>query len=154
MRRMWFRNHMVNPVVRVVLRSPAHRLLSAAVLLLTYTGRRSGRRYTIPVQYARHDGQVIIWPAQPDRKRWWRNLRQPAPVELRIAGRRLQGTARAVTDDPGEIAAALGLYLQRFPRAGAALGLQRGAAPPPAVLRRAAENTVIVRVDIDTDSRL
>jgi deazaflavin-dependent oxidoreductase (nitroreductase family) len=145
---MWFRNHLVNPVVRAVLRSPAHRLLSAAVLLLTYTGRRSGRRYTIPVQYARHDGRVVIWPAQPDRKRWWRNLRQPTPVELRIAGQQFQGTAQAITNDPAEIAADLGVYLQRFPRASSGLGLETSALPTPASLRSAAKQTVVVHVDL------
>jgi hypothetical protein len=49
------RNRVINPLVRVLLRSPAHRVMSRGVLLLTYTGRRSGRRYTLPVQYARAD---------------------------------------------------------------------------------------------------
>jgi hypothetical protein len=68
------------PVVRALLRSPAHRVMSRGVLLLTYTGRRSGRRYTLPVQYARADQSLILWPAHHDRKRWWRNLQPPAPV--------------------------------------------------------------------------
>ena len=51
--------HAPNPLVRAVLRSPAHRLLSGSVLLLTYTGRRSATRYTIPVQYHR-DGVTVL----------------------------------------------------------------------------------------------
>jgi hypothetical protein len=68
------RNRVINPLVRALLRSPAHRVMSRGVLLLTYTGRRSGRRYTLPVQYARTDQGLILWPAHHDRKRWWRNL--------------------------------------------------------------------------------
>ena len=54
-----FRAHVVNPVLRVLLRSPAHRLLSGSVLLLQYTGRRTGRRYGLPVMYASSGGEVI-----------------------------------------------------------------------------------------------
>ena len=41
-----------NSFVLAVLRSPAHRLLSGMAVELRYTGRRSGRRYVLPVQYA------------------------------------------------------------------------------------------------------
>jgi hypothetical protein len=40
------RNRVINPLVRALLRSPAHRVMSRGVLLLTC----SGRRYTLPVQ--------------------------------------------------------------------------------------------------------
>jgi hypothetical protein len=39
-------NRTANPVVRAVLSSPLHPLLSHALVLITVTGRRSGRRYT------------------------------------------------------------------------------------------------------------
>jgi hypothetical protein len=42
-----------NVFVRLLLRSPFHGWLSDNVLLLTYTGRKSGKRYTIPVAYGR-----------------------------------------------------------------------------------------------------
>jgi len=142
---VWFRNRVANPIVRLLLRSPLHPLLSGAVLLLTYTGRRSGRRYTIPVQYARTDRRVVIWPADHQRKRWWRNLSSPAPVELRIRGRTVHGTAQAVTDDHDAIQDTLTTYLQRFPRAARALALDSGS---PDTLR-GADRTVVVRVDLD-----
>ncbi|MEP6463283.1 MAG: hypothetical protein ABJC62_07695 [Frankiaceae bacterium] len=40
---------MINPVMRRVLSSPLHGLVSRHVLLLELTGRRTGRRYAIPV---------------------------------------------------------------------------------------------------------
>ena len=113
---MSVRNRVVNPLVRALLRSLAHRVMSRGVLL-TYTGRRSGRRYTLPVQYARADHGLILWPAHHDRKRWWRNLQPPAPVQLRVAGRELHGTAQVLVDDPAQIADALTIFLARFPSA-------------------------------------
>ena len=41
-------NRVVNPLVRGVLRSPAHRVLSGRLALLTVTGRRSGRTFRSP----------------------------------------------------------------------------------------------------------
>ena len=46
------RAHLVNPIVRAVLCSRAHRLLSGNLLLLDYTDRRTGHRYVLPVGYA------------------------------------------------------------------------------------------------------
>jgi hypothetical protein len=74
---MRFRNRLVNPVVRLLLRSPLHRLLSGSLVILSYQGRKSGRWYSLPCMYARDSQALYIVPAQPDRKLWWRNLHQP-----------------------------------------------------------------------------
>ncbi len=60
-----FLNCAVNPLVRAVLRSPAHRLLSGSLLLVTFLGRRSGQAYTIPVQYARMGETICIVAGTP-----------------------------------------------------------------------------------------
>jgi F420H(2)-dependent quinone reductase len=91
-------NRVVNPLVRGVLRSPAHGLLSGHLALLTVTGRRSGRTFTFPVGYHRDGDRVTIGVDWPERKRWWRNLRDAAPVEIWLAGVRRAGTARAHGD--------------------------------------------------------
>jgi deazaflavin-dependent oxidoreductase (nitroreductase family) len=95
-----------------LLRSPLHRLASGSLLLITYRGRRSGRRFTIPVMYAEREGTLTIFVGQPEQKRWWRNLRGGAEVEVRLRGRRLRGQAEVVEDS-----AAVETYLDRYPRA-------------------------------------
>jgi hypothetical protein len=95
-----------------LLRSPLHRLASGTLLLITYGGRHSGRRFTIPVMYAERDGALTIFVGDPERKRWWRNLRVGAEVRVRLRGRRLRGQAEVVEDG-----AALESYLDRYPRA-------------------------------------
>jgi hypothetical protein len=92
-------NRAVNPIVRALLRSPAHRLVSSHLALITVTGRRSGRTYTFPVGYHREGERVTIGVDWPERKRWWRNLRDEAPVELWLAGERRTGTAVAHGDE-------------------------------------------------------
>jgi deazaflavin-dependent oxidoreductase (nitroreductase family) len=99
-----------------LLRSPAHRLLSGSLLLISYRGRRSGRRFTIPVMYAERDGTLTVFVGHPERKTWWRNLRNGAEVEVRLHGDRLRGEAAVASD-----AATASTYLERYPRARAAI---------------------------------
>lgn len=138
-----------------VLRSPASGLLDRALLLLTVRGRLTGREYTFPVQYA-EDGAVLwVLPGQPATKTWWRNLREPARVGLRLRGRDLQGTARALVGarDPLLVEAGLRVYLQRFPRAARRLGADDGhGGVDPRRLHRVAADTVLVRV-VPADGR-
>jgi deazaflavin-dependent oxidoreductase (nitroreductase family) len=86
-----------NVVVKGLLRSPLHRIMSKGVLLITFQGRRSGKQYTTPASYLR-DGQVVYVFSNPDRK-WWRNLRGGVPVRVLIAGRAYSGTAEPVDRD-------------------------------------------------------
>ena len=92
-------NRAINPLVRLVLRSPAHGLLSGHLALLSVTGRRSGRTFTFPVGYDRDGDRVTIGVDWPERKRWWRNLSEDSRVEIWLAGVRRAGTARAHGDE-------------------------------------------------------
>ena len=92
-------NRTANPVVRVVLSSPLHPLLSRGLALITVTGRRSGRRYTFPVGYHQAGERVLIDVGWPERKLWWRNLTDGGHVELRIRGNRRTGQAVARGDE-------------------------------------------------------
>lgn len=42
----------MNPIMKGLLRSPLHRLLSGTLMLLTYTGRKTGTPYTIAAHSA------------------------------------------------------------------------------------------------------
>jgi len=140
---------MSHAVMRVVLRSPLHGLVSRGLMLLTVTGRTSGRSYTFPVQYAEDDGTLLVLAGRATTKSWWRNVREPSPVRIRLRGRDVAGTARVV-QDPEEIARGLAAYVRRFPRSAKTLGLPPGPGAEPerdAVARVSAEN-VIVRIEL------
>jgi F420H(2)-dependent quinone reductase len=96
-------NRVVNPAIRMLLRSPAHRLASGSLALVTYTGRESGRQYTIPVGYKDEGDEVTIAVGWPDRKVWWRNLTgEGGPVRLVVAGKELRGHAVATRGEGRE----------------------------------------------------
>ena len=92
-------NRTVNPALRAVLRSPVHRLASGRFALITYTGRRSGREYTVPVLYRYTGDEVTIAVGWPDRKVWWRNLTgEGGHVRLLVRGQKLEGHAVATRE--------------------------------------------------------
>jgi hypothetical protein len=80
-----------------------HPLLSGRLALITVTGRRSGREHTLPVAYEVAGERVAIPVLWPERKLWWRNLRDGAPVRLRLRGVERAGLAQATVDDRGGV---------------------------------------------------
>lgn len=104
----------VNPIVRTLLRSPVHGFFSDSLMLITFTGRRSGRSYTTPVRYVQ-DGEVIRCYTSAENQ-WWRNLRGGADVELRVRGKVKPYRATVIAEDPDTIREALREYLALFPQ--------------------------------------
>ena len=144
-----FTNRMVNPVVRTILRSPLAFLLDRSLVLITVTGRRSWREHSLPVEYAQVGDVLWIFPADAERKSWWRNVVEPAPVRVILHGRRLRGTARAIEGDsePGLVEVGLQVFLGRFPKTARRLGLvgDTGSIDEDR-LRAAAKELVLVRI--------
>lgn len=105
----------LNPLVVALLRSPLHGLASRGLLLLTVTGRRTGRRYTIPVGYQMDGDRFVILVSKARRKNWWRNYRDPAPVELLVAGRELVGMGWVVQPESFEFRKNVERTFRRMP---------------------------------------
>jgi deazaflavin-dependent oxidoreductase (nitroreductase family) len=105
---------LINPVMRMLLRSPLHFVQSRSVMLITFTGRKSGRRFTTPVRYVRIADTVRCFTSAENQ--WWRNLRGGAEVSLRIAGKERLYRAVAIQNDPTRVRDALKHYLALFPQ--------------------------------------
>jgi hypothetical protein len=92
-------NRTLNPLVKGLLRSPLRRVAGGGLVLITVTGRRSGREHTFPTGYEQEGDRVLIEVGWPERKLWWRNLSEPAPVRLLLRGVERSGTAVARGDE-------------------------------------------------------
>lgn len=103
----------INPVMRFILKSPLHVIFSSGIMLITFTGRKSGRQFTTPVRYLQDGDTVRCFTARENK--WWRNLRQPATVTLRIRGRDADYEAVAIHEDPEQVRPHLMDYLTAFP---------------------------------------
>jgi hypothetical protein len=118
----------INPLVRPLLRSPLHGIVSGRLLLLSYVGRTSGRPYTIPIGYVPWGEDEILSFSS---RRWWVNLREGEPVTMVIRGRRR--TARPAVEESLEGRAELleELVRRRGPRAARRLFLGLPTDRPP-----------------------
>jgi hypothetical protein len=113
----------VNSIMTWVVTTPGLQAwVGQGVALLSFTGRRSGKRYTIPVSYQR-EGDVVTVITKKLRN-WWHNFETPAEVELRLAGRVFTGKAEATTD-AGEMLDFMTEYLEKRPIDAKAYGLKR-----------------------------
>ena len=66
-------------------------------MLITFTGRVSGKSYTTPVNYLLI-GDVLYVVSMRGRT-WWRNLRGGGSVTLRLNGEKVHGWGEVVEDD-------------------------------------------------------
>lgn len=80
------------------------------VTILSYTGRRSGREFSIPVAYSRRGDHVEVAANLPDAKTWWRNfLGEGAPLTLTLDGVDRSGHAVAHRDAAGRVTVSIRL---------------------------------------------
>ena len=113
----------LNPAIVWILRSPLHALLDPGLMLITVTGRRTGRRYTIPVGYQREGDTLRVLVSKSRRKQWWRNYLHPRPIEVRIRGETRHGEAHVVPTDTREFRDVLDRTLRRLPFLGRQFGI-------------------------------
>jgi deazaflavin-dependent oxidoreductase (nitroreductase family) len=140
---MWY-----NPIMAWLLRSPLHGFVSNSMMLITVAGRKSGKEYTVPVNYVRDDNVLLATSYR--RRTWWRNLRGGVAVTVRLAGQDHQGIAQVVEDDEG-VAAHLLAYLHKAPHIAKYLQvrLDPDGQPNREEVARAARERVMVRVQLD-----
>jgi len=114
----------LNPLVVALLRSPLHGVASKGLMVLSWTGRRSGRRFSIPVGYQRDGDAVIVLISKPTEKRWWKNFREPWAAELLIRGRVREATGAVVEPGSEEFFERVETTLRRLPWMGGQLGIE------------------------------
>lgn len=136
----------MNKVMTWMLRSPLHRIVSKNLLLITFTGRKSGKVYTTPVSYCQQDDRVTIFT----HANWWKNLRGDAMVTLRLQGRDRQGQAVLVADDKHAIADELATHLQKTPFDAKFydVSFDDAGVPRPEDVLKAVETVVMIQVKL------
>ena len=85
-----------NPLMKWLLRSPFQGIVSGFYMLITVTGRKSGRKYETPVQY--HQEGNYLWIITSGDYVWWHNLRGGANVHVYLRGHDYEASAASFTD--------------------------------------------------------
>lgn len=134
----------INPVMIFLLQSPVHRLWSNSILLVHFTGRKSGKAYVTPARYVRMDGRIRCYSTKDTQ--WWKNLRNDAKVRLTVAGAKLAYTTSVMEDSPAEVRQALAHYFSIYPQDAAYhdVRINRDGHPSESDLDRAAQHAVVV----------
>lgn len=141
-----FAFRIVNPLLGLILRSPFHGLLSDSLMLLTFTGRKSGREYTTPVGYRYFDGTMVVFT----HSNWWKNLRVRPAVSLHLRGERREAEATPITDHH-EVARYLARLIDKHGvEAANRIGLSIEGDTEPTVedIKRGLEDTVVVELEL------
>lgn len=125
----------VNRIIRGLLRTPlVSRLVGSRLLTVYVTGRKSGRRYAVPVAYTRHQGDLLVGTPFG----WGRNLRTGEAVAIRLKGRRRLAGVRVLAGEQ-DVVDAYGVMARgnhnfaRFNK----IGFDAGGNPVPGDLRLA-----------------
>ncbi|MBX3085007.1 MAG: nitroreductase family deazaflavin-dependent oxidoreductase [Anaerolineae bacterium] len=91
-----FLNRIVNPFMKWLLKSPLHGIVSGHYMLVTVTGRKTGKLYTTPVEYRHKDQAIMVITSQ--RHTWWKNLQSGVPCTLWIKSKELPSVADVDSD--------------------------------------------------------
>ena len=133
-----------NALVRPLLRSPLHPLLSKRLMLLSYVGGKTGQAYTFALGYFPwDDGDVVAFSSA----NWPKTIARARSVRVLLEGRWFAAEPTAITD-ADQKCDLLGEFARRNgPKAakGLMIGLPGDRQPSREQLLAAASKTTIVR---------
>ncbi|MEW5868555.1 MAG: nitroreductase/quinone reductase family protein [Chloroflexota bacterium] len=88
----------MNAIMFPLLRSRLHFLASHGLMLITVTGRKTGKLYTTPVAYRREGERLVFFSGRG--LAWIKNLQGGAPVRLVLKGKEVPAFAKPCPGDP------------------------------------------------------
>ena len=139
----------INPIVKTILKSPLHGLMSSNTLLLEFTGRKSGRKLATPISYHIHNGAAHCMTSRDFV--WWRNLKTKGPVTVTIRGK-VHSCQPIVEDkDTDLIATALAEFLRAVPRDAPHSGVRLDSTGTPNAddVRQAAQGMIYLKFPLE-----
>ncbi len=94
---------LLNPITRVIARSPLHGLVSDNVVVLIFPGIKSGSIYSIPVSYLEtSDKEMVCLTDRP--YIWWRNLINNKNIQILLRGTLINAEVEVEFENDGLIA--------------------------------------------------
>lgn len=144
---------LLNPIVKRLLNSPLHGLMSGSVLVLYFTGRRSGIARSTPVRYLERGDELLLLTDRSGG--WWPNFKTPAAVTVQLRGHRKSGEASVAIAPDGAVRQGIADMLKAYPADAAYLEIRKDAGADAVDGRwerrsyeTAIANTVAVRIDL------
>ena len=133
-----------NDFMAWVLRSPFHGMLSNGIMLITVTGRKTGKKYTTPVGYYEEGG--YLWVITSRDRTWWKNLRGGAEVGLLLKRKPVIARAELQLDEKA-VEVRMVEYLHHVPMAAKQMGVRVESGIPNAEdIARTAKDRLFIRI--------
>jgi deazaflavin-dependent oxidoreductase (nitroreductase family) len=133
-----------NEFMAWMLRSPFHHFLSKSMMLITVTGRKTGRQYTTPVEYFEEDGFLYVITGRD--RTWWRNTVGGKDVTLLLRRKVVSAIAGPILDQL-EVEKLIVTYLHYRPFSAKILGIRMvNGIPDPGDVTRSAKIQLFVRI--------
>jgi deazaflavin-dependent oxidoreductase (nitroreductase family) len=128
-----------------LLRSPFHGMLSNDMMLITVTGRKTGKKYTTPVGFYRDNG--TLWVLTSRHRTWWKNLQGGADVSLLLQRKAVSAFAQPELETKA-VETLMNEYVKRIPQAAKPMGIrvENGNANAADIARVAADR-LFVRIN-------
>ena len=135
-----------NDFMAWVLRSPFHGMLSNGMMLITITGRKTGKTYTTPVGYY-VEGEYL-WVITSRERTWWKNLQGGANVKLLLKRKPVQGIADVELDTKA-VEARMYEYLHHVPQAAKPMKVRvEDGKPNPVDITATAKDRLFVKIKL------
>lgn len=136
-----------NDFMAWVLRSPFHGILSNGMMLITVTGRKTGRKFTFPVGY--YPEGEYLWVITSRDRTWWRNLQGGAEVGLLLKRKPVNAFAEPVLEEK-VVEARIPEYLRHVPQASKPMSIRMENGEPNAEdIARTAKDRLFVRIKMN-----
>lgn len=135
-----------NDFMAWILRSPFHGMLSNGMMIISITGRKTGKKITTPVGYY-IEGEYL-WVITSRERKWWRNLQGGATVDLVLRRKPVQGFAELELDEKA-VEARMSEYLRHIPQAASRMGVRmEDGKPNQEDVARTAKDRLFVRIKL------
>lgn len=133
-----------SPLMSLLLSGGTHRLMSSQLLIVRFTGRRTGRTFATPVSYVQEGSELLI----PGGGKWWKNL-MSGQAMVRLRGSWMPVSGSDVIDQQDEMSKVLGRMMAANPALSVFTGIRRGPDGQPdskSLERELSRGFVIVRL--------
>lgn len=136
-----------NDFVKFFLRTPLY-IFMGDTMLITVTGRKTGKKYTTPVGFYRDED--TLWILSSRDRTWWRNVKEGAEVEMHIRGEDVSGFAEAILGEEA-VAAQVIEYVRHIPMAAKGLSVRvENGKPHREDAARLAKERMFVRIKMNS----
>ncbi len=137
------------PLIKWLLRSPLHNRFSERFMLLGFTGRKSGKAYSIPVEYFPENDDIVYVITKRENV-WWKNLKGDVAVTLHIKNKVQTGNAEVFVNDVDKYAKALNALFLKYPEKAKSLKATQADYENTSSkeLKEAAQNKVVIRIKL------